>query len=109
MDMTEADELDCSIVGEQGRFPAALHQAEKFAFSRLVQVEGNPIQWRHEAYSYRDSIVKGATQLQKSRKDRRDPGESWRKLWAYFSIKNVLTPTERGTLKEDPYISTRAR
>ncbi len=71
MDTTD---LDYSIVTEQGRHPEALQPVEEQAYSHLVSLEMNEIQWRYEALSYLTSILK-------VNQEARDQGTDTRDIW----------------------------
>ncbi len=60
----DTDELDYSVVVEQGQLPEALSKVEEQAYSHLVMVEMNQIQWRYEALLYLTSIIKGNQEVQ---------------------------------------------
>ncbi len=56
---TDTGDMDYSVIAEQGQLPKALTDVEEQAYSRLVLVETNQIQWKYEALSYLTSIIKG--------------------------------------------------
>ncbi len=55
----ETSALDYSIVEEQGQFPKALSEEEERVYGHLVTVEMNQIQWKYEALTYLNSLIKG--------------------------------------------------
>ncbi len=61
MDMGE---MDYTMVKEQGRFPKALSEGEEKAYSHLVMVEMNQIQWKYEVLMYLNSLIKGNKEAQ---------------------------------------------
>ncbi len=60
----DTGDMDYSVVVEQGQLPEALSEVEEQAYSCLVTVEMNQIQWKYEALSYLTSIIKGNQEVQ---------------------------------------------
>ncbi len=61
MDMGE---MDYSAIEEQGQFLKDLSEGEEQAYSRLVMVETNQIQWKYKALTYLHSLIKGNKEAQ---------------------------------------------
>ncbi len=62
----DTGETDYSTVEEQGQLPKALSEGEEQAYSHLVMVELNQIQWKYEVLSYLDSLMKGNKEAQQA-------------------------------------------
>ncbi len=105
----DTGEMDYTIVEEQGQLLKALSEGEEQAYSRLVMVEMNQIQWKYEALSYLNSLIKGNKEAQQEGNEMRGPGEVYPRLWKYLGFRNLLMPLKEKMLNEDPYTSAVSR
>ncbi|MCP4602457.1 MAG: hypothetical protein GY847_18405, partial [Proteobacteria bacterium] len=97
----EDDDMDMTIA-EQGKLPEPNGIPERLAYERLVSLEQSPIQFKFEAFFYLDSIAKVHQEACETRGEERLIQEAYPKIWAYFSLKSLLTRYEVENGKEDP-------
>ncbi len=70
---------------------------EEQAYTSLVLVEMNQIQWKYEALSYLTSIIKGNQEVWDQGTETRGPGEAYLMIWKYLGFRNLLTQLEEQT------------
>ncbi len=101
----DTGDMDYSTIEEQGQLLKALSEGEEQAYSRLVTVEMNQIQWKYEVLSYLDSLIRVNKEVQQEGNEMQGLGEVYPRLWKYLGFRNLLTQLKEKMLREDPYTS----